>query len=335
MSRDRGVCIGVDTSCYTTSLAAVDAQSGALLSQRRKILPVPMGQCGLRQSDALYQHVLQLPDLFRQLLSDLKEFAPYHVVCVSVSKTPRDVEDSYMPVFRAGTAFANVMADSFGVPLYETCHQTGHLLAATAGSGDEPERDFLAIHLSGGTCEMLRVKVADYYGELIGATDDISAGQLMDRVGVKLGLAFPAGVSMERLAASCGEKDPESIACVPVSVRGLRLSFAGPASALLRQADAGEDAALIALRAYSAVARTLCKWIKNASVQTGLSDVLLMGGVASSAVLRRILEDRLQKARVNVTMHYADPALASDNAVGVAIFGARRWNESRCNEKGE
>ena len=60
-----------------------------------------------------------------------------------------------------------------------------------------------------------------------------------------------------------------------------------------------------------------------------------MGGVASSAVLRRILEDRLQKARVNVTMHYADPALASDNAVGVAIFGARRWNESRCNEKGE
>jgi N6-L-threonylcarbamoyladenine synthase len=323
MNMKRGVCIGVDTSCYTTSLAAVD-EDGVLVAQQRRVLPVKQGECGLRQSDALYQHVLQLPELFRQLLSDLDKMGAYQVRCVCVSVAPRDAEGSYMPVFRAGHSFAKTIAACYAVPLYTTSHQMGHLLAATIASGIVYTTPFAAIHLSGGTCEMLRVDPDSFEAELLGATDDCSAGQLMDRTGVALGLAFPAGVHMEKLAQACSVQDPLQLHRIPASVRDLRVSFSGPTSALLRRIDAGDAPQLVAMQAYSVVARSLVKWMTHAYEHTGIEQMLLMGGVASSATLRRLVEERRKKQCRILRISYADSALASDNAVGVAICGARR-----------
>lgn len=316
----RGVCIGVDTSCYTTSVAAVD-ENGVLLCQQREILPVKMGECGLRQSDALYQHVCKLPDLFRQLLSDLREICDYEVKCVCVSATPRSLEESYMPVFRAGHAFAKTMAECFCVPLYVTSHQIGHLLAGTHASNIHFGGDFLAIHLSGGTCEMLHVNHETYEGELVGETLDNSAGQMIDRIGVQMGLPFPAGVHMERLAGEFSDETLD-INDIPVSVRDMQVSFAGPASALKRRVESGADHAYVAMCTYSTVARTLVKWMANALKKTGVRDVLIMGGVASSSILRTLIAQRVQKQCRALRVHYAQSFLASDNAVGVAIYGA-------------
>ena len=232
-----------------------------------------------------------------------------------------------MPVFRAGHSFAQTIAACYAVPLYTTSHQTGHLLAATVASGIVYTSPFAAIHLSGGTCEMLRVEPDTFEAQLLGATDDSSAGQLMDRTGVALGLAFPAGIHMEKLAQACKVQDPLELHRIPVSVRDLQVSFSGPTSALLRQVAAAQSPCLVAMQAYSVVARTLVKWMTHAYERTGMDQMLLMGGVASSGTLRRLVEERRKKQCRALRISYADAALASDNAVGVAIYGARQLKQ--------
>ena len=137
--------LGIDTSCYTTSVALA-VEDGALLS-RRRLLDVEQGARGLRQSEALFQHVQRLPALLEDMLSKAGEA---QIACVCASARPRDAEGSYMPVFTAGTGFARAIAASLRVPFYETSHQQGHVRAAMEGAGALPE-EFLALHLSGGT----------------------------------------------------------------------------------------------------------------------------------------------------------------------------------------
>ena len=212
--------LGIDTSCYTTSVALA-VEDGALLS-RRRLLDVEQGARGLRQSEALFQHVQRLPALLEDMLSKAGEA---QIACVCASARPRDAEGSYMPVFTAGTGFARAIAASLRVPFYETSHQQGHVRAAMEGAGALPE-EFLALHLSGGTTEALRVRPG-LKVELLGGSNDLHAGQLVDRVGVRMGLSFPAGPALEKLARQGAAKS-----AFPLSHRGGR-------SLLLRGRGAG------------------------------------------------------------------------------------------------
>ena len=147
---DPGFVLGIDTSCYTTSAAV--ALNGTIVSFGRKLLPVAKGERGLRQSEAVFAHIKQLPEVVRQVMEGL-DAAP---AAVCVSAKPADGEESYMPVFRTGASFAEVLSACMGIPLYTTTHQRGHIRAAMIGSG-MPGGDFLAVHLSGGTTDVLRV----------------------------------------------------------------------------------------------------------------------------------------------------------------------------------
>ncbi|MBQ9198249.1 MAG: O-sialoglycoprotein endopeptidase, partial [Clostridia bacterium] len=184
--------LGIDTSCYTTSVAAA-GENGVICSHRR-LLPVQQGARGLRQSEAVFAHIRQLPELFESAMESLGERT---VDAICVSSKPRDDEASYMPVFQAGLSFARVTAAAMRVPLIQTTHQRGHVRAALQDSGLAAER-YLALHLSGGTTEVLLM--AGNALELISGTRDLHAGQLIDRVGVALGLPFPAGPYLEKLA---------------------------------------------------------------------------------------------------------------------------------------
>jgi N6-L-threonylcarbamoyladenine synthase len=189
--------LGLDTSNYTTSVAVFDGQNGW---NEGRLLDVRPGELGLRQSDALFQHVKRLPALFEKLkeqglLTDIR--------AVGASTRPRAVEGSYMPCFLAGTSQGQCLADTLGVPFYAHSHQQGHLAAAawSAGHMELLDRPFLAWHLSGGTTELLKVEPDGYtvQAEIVGGTQDISAGQLIDRTGVLLGLQFPAGKALDAL----------------------------------------------------------------------------------------------------------------------------------------
>ena len=186
------VCLGIDTSNYTTSVALFDGMRGYNLG---RLLEVPEGALGLRQSDALFQHVKRLPLLIHQLRTEGKLDAPISAVGASVK--PRWVEGSYMPCFLAGESQGRSLADLLHVPFYPCAHQQGHIAAAawSAGRAELLDRPHLAWHLSGGTTELVLVEPAGATVECtcIGGTSDISAGQLIDRTGKLLNLTFPAG----------------------------------------------------------------------------------------------------------------------------------------------
>lgn len=314
----KSLFLGIDTSCYTSSAACVGANK--ITSDKRVLLCVEKGNRGLRQSEALFQHVRNLESLVADTLQSIDKRS---IRAVGVSICPSGRENSYMPVFLAGKTVAKSIAAALEVPVYEFTHQQGHIRAALFGNEELIGTNFFAFHLSGGTSELIHVSPS-FELETIGGSSDINAGQLVDRLGVKMGLAFPAGKELETLA---GSYDGDGFVKLPSSVNGLHCSFSGietKASALI---DAGIDKAELAIAVYDCLARTLSKLIVNAVCKYGTNVFLLAGGVASSDMLKKLLHRRLLGEKVDV--HFAEPALSSDNAVGVALLACDAYNSER------
>jgi N6-L-threonylcarbamoyladenine synthase len=307
------VALGIDTSCYTTSVACTDKRS--IVFENRTVLSVPFGNRGLRQSDGLFQHVKQLSPLLCELFETVD---PSRIACVAVSASPTAREDSYMPVFLAGLRQAETLAAALKVPLYRFDHQSGHIRAALFGNEPLMERSrFLAAHISGGTTDVLLVEPQSdvpYRITPIGTSTDLHAGQFVDRVGVALDLPFPAGKHLEALARKATERDVK----LPSAVRDGNCSFSGAESAAQRLLHTVPDAEL-AYAVYDCLARTLSKMFDRAAQQYGDLPILVCGGVASSELLRSLLITRCKQQ-----LCFGKPEYASDNAVGVAFLGADR-----------
>ncbi|MDR1604537.1 MAG: O-sialoglycoprotein endopeptidase [Gracilibacteraceae bacterium] len=305
--------LGIDTSAYTTSAALAD-EKGRPVWDERLLLPVKPGERGLMQSEAFFWHGRHLPVLWRSLPREMWR----RIAAVGVSTKPRSAPDSYMPVFTAGYGAAVAIAAALGVPLIETSHQEGHLAAGLCAGAAAALTDFCAVHLSGGTTEMLKVRheAGNFTTEIIGRTEDLHAGQFVDRVGVALGLPFPAGAELERLAR---DAVPGAAALIPAAVKGCNVSFSGPETAARRLLLAGRPPADIALATEACIARSLTKMLRRAPAGIA-ADVLFVGGVAANAYLRAELQRRLPGSR----LHWAPPELSRDNAVGVAVIAARR-----------
>ncbi|AGB40521.1 metal-dependent protease with possible chaperone activity [Halobacteroides halobius DSM 5150] len=305
--------LGIDTSNYTTAAAIMDS-SGKLITQTRKLLTVKEGQRGLRQAEAVFQHVNQLPEILEEVIGQNK------LTKIVVSTRPRPKKDSYMPVFRVGEGQAKTLAKVLDIPLVEVSHQEGHLMAGIWSSNLDVD-EFLAVHISGGTTELLKVTKAQrkpsFEIERLGGSQDLHAGQFIDRVGVKLGLSFPAGPSLEELATE-GELEAVTI---PSSVDGYQISFSGPSSAAMRLIEQGKDKSDIALAVQQAVANSLEKVLKKAMQEEKLRDILLVGGVAANQYIRARLQKRLEHRAVGANLYFADPRWSSDSAVGVAGMG--------------
>lgn len=303
---NRSLCLGLDTSNYTTSLAVFDGERGENVG---RLLDVPAGNLGLRQSDALFQHVKHLPALFETLRAQglLREIAT-----VAASTRPRAVEGSYMPCFLAGEGQGRALAATLGVPFIPVSHQQGHLAAAawSAEREDLLDSPFLAWHLSGGTTELLYVEPegANVNARCIGGTADISAGQLIDRTGVLLALPFPAGKALDQLAAQAQSED-----CFRVKLNGLTFSLSGmenKVKAMVAQGSAPADIARFALYTVTDIVRRATAAAREE--YPGLP-VLCSGGVASNSILRSGLRDVI----------FAPPRYSTDNALGVAILARR------------
>lgn len=303
-----GLYLGIDTSCYTTSVACVDEKG--IVYDKRTMLSVKSGERGLRQSEGLFQHTRNLDVLIPAMLQGLKRV---EIRGVAASSRPRPETDSYMPVFLAGKTAASALCAGLGLVPQHTSHQQGHVRAALFGNETLLNTlPVLGMHISGGTTEIFTI------GEglsirLLGGTRDLHAGQFVDRLGVAMGLPFPSGRHLEALAEQAGETNIK----LPASVSGMHCSFSGvetAARSLIGRVQEGE----LALAAYDCMARTFAKMIHRAAEETGLFRVLIAGGVASSAQLRRMLHERL--ADKNIHLYFGLPELSGDNAVGVALL---------------
>lgn len=308
------VIIGFDTSCYTTSVAAASAD-GHLLCSCRKLLPVTEGERGLRQSDAVFLHIKQLPGLTEQVFDQIRGC---RTVCVCASTRPRSSDESYMPVFNVGKTVAESIAHALDVPFIETDHQHGHFAAAAYESGITESEPYLAMHLSGGTTDLVLAENGKL--ELLGSSLDLHAGQLIDRVGVALGTAFPAGPEMEKMALT-----GNAAARIPSSIAGNGMSchLSGAEAACMRMIhDSTIDKYDLAAEVFDCLARTVSKMILNACEKTGIRQILLAGGVASSMLFRKTVSERIRKGNRNIRICFGHPEYSGDNAAGVALIGA-------------
>ena len=300
--------LGLDTSNYTTSAAVFDGAEGR---NQGRLLEVRPGELGLRQSDALFQHVKHLPEVVEALLG---EGGLGTVQAVGASTRPRAVEGSYMPCFLAGASQGQVLSQVLGVPFYAFSHQQGHLAAAawSAGRLDLLDRPFLAWHLSGGTTELLRVEPGEdrvaVRAEILGGTSDISAGQLIDRTGVLLGLPFPAGKGVEKLSRQAQKRE-----YYKVKVNGLTFSLSGMENKVRQMVQRGEEPAEIAWFAQETVCRVVQACTKAAMEAYPGLPVLCSGGVASNGRLKELL-------RQNCGALFAQPQFSTDNAMGTAVL---------------
>lgn len=304
-----GTVIAIDTSNYTTSVSLMRTD-GELLANIKRPLPVKAGERGLRQSDAVFAHVKNLPDAMNEAKEMLKGEVP---VAVGVSEKPRNVSGSYMPCFLSGVAVAEGIASALGIPLFRFSHQCGHVMAAVYSSGNFSLLDspFAAYHVSGGTTELLSVKFdgVGFSSEIVGGTLDINAGQLIDRIGVHMGLAFPAGPYIEKLAASYFGK----VSSCGIKPKGCFVNLSGVENKAIELFEKTGDKAEVSAFVLRVVGDALVKTGLELVSQKGNIPFVFAGGVMSNSLLK-------ERIRGELNACFAEPAMSADNAVGIAAL---------------
>lgn len=302
--------LGIDTSNYTTSCAIYDSENGEVV-QKKLLLPVKEGEKGLRQSDAVFHHTARLWSLVEELFGNRK----LEIDAVGVSEKPRDVEGSYMPCFLVGVNAARCVAAALNKPVYGFSHQAGHIMAAlySADKLELKDKKFIAFHVSGGTTEMLLVSPnaeRAFDVEIIGETLDLNGGQAVDRAGVMLGLKFPCGKELEKLALASDKIFNPKI-CVKegnCSLSGLENKCA----AMNKKGDSAEDISRFCL---DFIGKTIEIMTEYALEKYGDLPLVYAGGVMSNSIIRSRIESKFNAV-------FAKPDFSCDNAAGTAVLAA-------------
>lgn len=306
------VFLGIDTSNYTTSLALYNSDSKSDISVR-KLLPVKEGELGIRQSDAVFHHNRQLPELFRELM-DKNNVA---ITAIGVSEKPRPIEGSYMPCFTVGTGYANVLGKALSVPVYTFTHQHGHIVSAlySVGMLDLIGKPFITFHISGGTTEALLVD-KDFNITLVAKTLDLNAGQAVDRVGLMLGCKFPCGKELEQIALKYDGKIK-----VHPTIKDGNCCLSGLENICKNMLNKGESKEKTAYFCLRYIEETLYKMAISLKEKYGNLPIIFAGGVMSNIIISKSMKSRLDCI-------FAKPEYSTDNGVGIACLAEKAWNNA-------
>lgn len=307
--------LGIDTSNYTTSLSLV--RDGVIVKNVRRLLPVAENERGLRQSDALFHHIKALPELSKILFDG--EYNKEELCAVGVSCRPRSVSGSYMPCFLAGVAFSNAISGALSVPLYEFSHQEGHVSAALYDSGmtEKMQNKFLSFHVSGGTTDIVLCEKQNdgtFLCERIGGTNDLNAGQAIDRAGVLMGINFPCGAKLDELS----QRSIATFGKIKTSVNGFECSLSGLENKAKQMIDSGAPNEDIAAFIFEYLSAVFCTLSLNLMKKYPDLPILFAGGVMSNTRIR----DNLSKIP---NTYFARRELSSDNACGTALLAYNKF----------
>ncbi|MGN0534050.1 MAG: peptidase M22 [Eubacterium sp.] len=303
--------LGFDTSNYTTSVAVFD---GKEIYQQKKLLTVKSGERGLRQSDAVFQHTVNLPLLLENSSINFDK-----INAVAVSSRPRNIDGSYMPCFLVGEANAVSVSKFCKAPLYKTSHQIGHILAAlySVNRIDLIKEKFIAFHISGGTTEALLVtpdKDEIIKAETIACSTDLKAGQAIDRAGVMMGFDFPCGKELDSLSLNSQREFK-----IRPSMNGMNCSLSGienKAKKMLEKGESKEDISKFVLSSVSAALEQMAERILR---EYGNLPLVFAGGVMSNNLIRKNITSKFEA-------YFAQPEFSCDNAAGIAIYAYLKDN---------
>lgn len=301
-----GGFLGFDTSNYTTSVAIFN--NGDVIHNKR-LLPVKEGERGIRQSDAVYHHTKAYAELLECVIADYSG----KIEAVGASVTPTTQEGSYMPCFLVGENAARTVASVLKVPFYSFSHQQGHIAAAlySAKRTDLLKQRFLAFHISGGTTDLVLCEPDDesiIKITPISCSNDLKAGQAVDRIGVRMGIPFPAGTGLEKLA----EKS-KKIYKNKIKLRDGFCSLSGLENKCLKMLEIGETKEDTAKFLLCYIADTITAMTGYALGKFGDLPIIFAGGVMSDKIIKDIIKSRFDAS-------FAEPEFSCDNAAGIAFL---------------
>ncbi len=309
--------LGIDTSNYTTSVALVDSDRNVI--QKKRLLPVKTGERGLRQSDAVFHHTKAYPELISELFSSV-DTSPS---AIGVSVSPTTEEGSYMPCFLVGEGFATALSEILKVPVFKFSHQQGHIAAAlySADKLSLLNEKFIAFHVSGGTTDAVLCENVDDSLKItpISSSNDLKAGQAIDRIGVKLGLNFPCGKELEKIALN-SNRDFK----IKIKLYDGDCSLSGLENKCLKMLENSESKEDVARFLFCYIAETLSSMVENIFEKYGELPLVFAGGVMSNSIIKNIIKSRFEA-------NFAEPEFSCDNAAGVAILAKINFQ----NEVGE
>ena len=302
--------LGIDTSNYTTSVAVFDSGSDRII-QSRKLLSVKEGELGLRQSDAVFQHVMNIPDIVQSVINDIGS----DISGIAVSVSPRDEEGSYMPCFMVGKAVAQCISAVTGAEMKYFSHQAGHIAAAlySADAMNLLEKEFIAFHVSGGTTEAVKVipdKEKIFRTQLLASSMDLKAGQAIDRVGKLLDLGFPAGIKLDELSL----KSDRTFRIKPFMKDG-NCSLSGVQNKCEQMKKNGEKDCDIAKYCIEYISQALHEMTEKLLRENPGLPVVYSGGVMSNTLIRKRFSEEFGAV-------FAAQGYSSDNAAGLAVLAS-------------
>jgi N6-L-threonylcarbamoyladenine synthase len=275
---------------------------------------VAEGKLGLRQSDAVFHHTRQLPELMEKIFQNV---SGEKLTGIGVSEKPREAKGSYMPCFLVGLAAARSLSAALGIPCYRFSHQQGHIASALYSSQrkDLFSERFLAFHLSGGTTEALLVTPGDHgipSCQLVASSLDLKAGQAIDRIGVAMGLPFPAGKHLDQLA-----RDSSANFRIHPALKGADMSLSGLQNKCEGMLNKGEKREDVALFCFQYLIATLEGCLNELIRCYGSLPVVFSGGVSANTFIRQHFSEKYGAV-------FASPEFSSDNGLGAGVLAALR-----------
>ncbi len=302
--------LGIDTSNYATSLSVVDNENHKVLLHKKIFLPVKKGEMGLRQQEAVFNHIKSLTDIIKENM----DFNFFDIKGIGVTTKPKNEENSYMPCFLVGKMAAYAISLTNNIPVTELSHQECHIQSCLFSLNDNRFKNekFIMLHISGGTTDILLIENEKII-KTIGTSNDLYAGQAIDRLGVKLGFEFPAGKYVSKLASECNEDIK-----VKVSVKGYNCNLSGLENQCDKMINDNIDKSYIAKYNLSFIAKSLTLILNNVRNDYGNLNIVAAGGVMSSNVIRQIMQKELND------IYFCEEYLSGDNAVGAAVKSYKR-----------
>ena len=310
--------LGIETSCDETGVAIYDTDAGLLAHGLHSQIDLHAAYGGVVPELASRDHIRRLPLLIKQTLRDAGLGAG-DVDAVAYTSGP-----GLAGALLVGASVAESFAMARGIPALPVHHLEGHLLSPML-SADPPAFPFVALLVSGGHTQLMRVRgVGDY--ALLGESVDDAAGEAFDKTAKLLGLGYPGGPQLAKLAEQ-GAAGRFRLPRPMLHSGDLDFSFSGLKTAVLNVVSAPgwnpADMADLAAEFQQAVVEVLCAKSLAALKKVGLKTLVVAGGVGANLQLRAVLDAAVSGRGGRV--HYPEPALCTDNGAMIAFAGALRF----------